>query len=106
MDGFGFLRARDPVILGAISVDLSLRNHGKGITEGICSSIFPLSSSLSLLDFSSPDDAGGQFTGENVWRLHSVVPCASKLGTITKYPSNAREMTEIHLNDRNGDLIY
>ncbi|MGC1131240.1 MAG: hypothetical protein WA941_00350 [Nitrososphaeraceae archaeon] len=37
-------------------------NYGNGITEGICSSIFPVSSLL----VSSTDEKGGQSTGENV----------------------------------------
>jgi len=78
-------------------------NYGNGITEGICPSIFPLSSSLLV---SSSDDDGGQSTGENVCRLHSVDPCASTLNAMAKYPSNTRKKTEIHLNDSNGALIY
>lgn len=71
-------------------------NYGNGSTEGIYSSIFPLSSSSS---FSVPfsDEEGGQSTGEDVWRLQSVDPCTSKLDTVTKYPSNIRKNTETHI---------
>ncbi len=78
--------------------------YGNGITEGICSSIFPLSSSPSSLVSSCPDDVG-QSTGENVWRLHSVDPCASILDITTIYPSNTRKDTETHLKGNKGNLI-
>ncbi len=82
-------------------------NYGNGSTEGICSSIFPLSSSSSLLLVSSsPDDDGGQSTDEKAWRSHSIDPCTSIPDTIAIDPSNTRNEPEIHLDDDNGDLIY
>jgi len=68
--------------------------------------MFPSSSSLLLFDSSCPDDEGGQSTGENVWRLHSVDPYASKPDTVTKYPSNTRKKTNIHLKDEDGNLTF
>lgn len=61
---------------------------------------------MPLLDSSSPDEDGGQSIGENVWRLQSVDPYTSTVDKMAKYPTNARRMTEIHLDDDTSKPIY
>ena len=84
----------------AVNLKWRAPNHGNGITEGICSSIFPPCSSMTFSVSSSTDDNGGQSTGESVWGSHSVSvePCALRLDVRAGYTnSNTRKDNEIHL---------
>jgi hypothetical protein len=70
------------------------RDYGNGITEGICSSIFP---SISFLD-APPEQSAG-------CRSQSADACASIPGIISQYPTNNRKNTEIQMNKGNIPLI-
>jgi hypothetical protein len=65
-------------------------HYGNGNTEGICSSIFPVSPSF---DPSSLLDEVEQSTDE-VWRLQPVDPCAAKPDITIKFPSKMRSRTK------------
>ncbi|MGB7663470.1 MAG: hypothetical protein WBL67_12120 [Nitrososphaeraceae archaeon] len=77
------------------------QNYGNGITEGICSSIFPLSPSISFSD--PPPDADGEQSTD--CRSQSADACASIPDIISEYPTNNRKNTEIQMNEGNRTLI-
>ena len=78
--------------------------YGNGNTDGIWSSIFPLSSWL--LSFSDPfDDEDGQSCGKDDCRSQSADAYASIPVIIPKYPSINRSKNEIQMYEGNRDII-